>query len=493
MKKQNMDWLYYFAIILLCIYILCPVFRVAEFNRPSADDYDYGIGAYVALQNGGGILELIRAAWGMVVTVYNSFSGLYTSAFILALHPGIWGEKWYSLSTWIVFAVISFLTFWSMAILNKHFIKRSILFVITATIVLLTMLILWLPSACQGLYWYNGAMNYMPYVFANFLNLCLFVEIDSSLSEWKGKLLLCLSMLLSFLISGGNHVTSFANILVLLLVAGYKLSQKRFYVCLPLFMACLGFVIMYMSPGTQWRQSYFVDSTGGQSVIGTIIATLKHWIYMAGDWISIKWLLSLAVITPMTIEIVVKNPKLCPKRFPLIPILMAAAVISGMFCVPYMAMGEFGEGRVTNVIWISFMVFSWMIYVLIWGWLHANEYVNLCRIMQRKHASLTGILVVCICMFALFRCHDDTMSTSMWAVHELEMGIAESHAQQMDDRIRQYRDDSLTEVAVYPIENPSQLLLWGELQEDPSVWPNTSLAKWYDGKKIYMVSGENSK
>jgi len=487
MKRSNVNWLYYCLIILLCVYILSPIFQIAVYNRPSADDYDYGLRTHMALVNGGGLVDLVKAAWDMVVSAYNSFSGLYTSAFILALHPGIWSEKMYSLSTWIVFAVIFFATFWSVFILNRQFLKKPLLFVVAASLVLITILLLWLPSACQGLYWYNGAMNYMPYVFMNMLNLCLLLEADSSISRCKGKILVCLSMVLSFLISGGNHVTSFANILMLLFAACYKATKKQFYILLPLMMACLGFLIMYLSPGTQWRQHYFVDSNGGQSVLGTIIATIKHWIYIVGDWISIVWLLSLAVITPTTMEVVIRNPKICPKHFPIIPILLSAAVVSGMFCVPYMAMGEFGEGRVTNVIWIMFMVLSWLNYVLIWGWLHRNGYINLQKILEKKHAAITGFLVVCVCLFALFRCHDDTMSVSMWAIHEMEMGIAQSHAQQMDDRIAQYKDDTLVEVAVAPMQNPSDLLLWGEVQEDPDVWPNTSVGNWYGGKKIYLL------
>ena len=60
---------------------------------------------------GGGITGLIKAAWNMMLTAYLDFSGLYTSNFINAIHPGIWGEEMYYLSTWIIVAVIFFFIF----------------------------------------------------------------------------------------------------------------------------------------------------------------------------------------------------------------------------------------------------------------------------------------------------------------------------------------------------------------------------------------------
>lgn len=487
-KRNLQNACKYVIVILLCVYCISPIFRIAVYNRPCADDYSYGRYTHGALLNGEGFLGMVKGAWKMVVHAYTKFSGLYTSSFINSFHPGIFGENWYFLSTWIIFFVILFFTFWSVYILNKHFVKRSLLFVVTASLVVVTMLVLWLPSAEQGLYWYNGSMNYMPFAFLNILNQCLLLEADDCMDRKKGKVLLCVSTGMSFLISGGNHVTAFANILFLLCAAGYRAAKKRFHVLFPLVAACAGFMVMYFAPGTQWRQGYFANDVGSRGIVETVIATLKHWLVAAYDWVSVSWLISLAIITPMAMEIAWKNKDKFSRRFPIIPFLLSGMVVSGMFCVPYLPMGYFGEGRVTNVIWITFMTLSWLLYVLVWGWLAVNEYVDLKRIFDRKHSSLVGFLTVCICLFALFFCYDGSLSVSRQANKELSNGTAAMYAQKLDERIARYRDESLTEVAVYPLPNPSKILPGKELDEDPNVWPNNVMGEWYGGKQIYLIN-----
>jgi hypothetical protein len=134
------------------------------------------------------------------------------------------------------------------------------------------------------------------------------------------------------------------------------------------------------------------------------------------------------------------------------------------------------------------MMLSWFLYVLLWGWLTANEYVNLDRIFEKKHSALIAVLIICTSLFMLFRCHDESMSVSMDAKHELASGIAAAYGQQMEERVSRYLDPSLTEVGVLPIQNPSKLLFGGEFSEDPNEWPNNEIGLWYGGKQIYLIA-----
>ena len=56
--KINKSQKYDLLIILLCIGILLPIIAVGFFNRPAADDYDYALLTYAALQNGGNIFDV---------------------------------------------------------------------------------------------------------------------------------------------------------------------------------------------------------------------------------------------------------------------------------------------------------------------------------------------------------------------------------------------------------------------------------------------------
>lgn len=474
------------VIFLLGFLILLPLIIVSVYNRPCADDYAYGLLTHQAVKNGENFFQIIKAAWDTDVLFYNSWQGLYSSAFLLALQPGIWGEQYYALTTIILMVIAYACLLGSLHIINKYFLGHSFLFTLSASMVILTILMLWLPSPNEGLYWYNGAMNYLPWVFADLLNVCLMIEIWYMGKERKGKVILLLSTILSFLISGGNHVTSFANILVLLAITAILLMKRRYYSLVSLVSACVGFTIMYVAPGTAIRQNVF----NKQSVVNTILTTLMHVRRVGGSsWISMGWILSLAIITPVAIEIAVKNKGIFSKRILLGTVITSFAIICGMFCVPYKAGGTFGGGRLTNIVWIAFMFFSWVIYSMIWGCLVSDDYVNVEK-MFRITQTRWKTVFISVCMVALFIVNlGGVDSSSVIAIRELRNGTVYDYAQEMDERYVLYNDDTLSEVAVAPLKTTSTLLFFSDIGTDPSKYPNNQLSDYYN-KDIYLDSSE---
>lgn len=84
--------------ICMCILILSivPMIIISIFSRPCADDYNYAISTYHLIQSGDwNIFDLLKTAYEVDFHYYNTWQGLYSSAFILSLQPGIFGEKYY--------------------------------------------------------------------------------------------------------------------------------------------------------------------------------------------------------------------------------------------------------------------------------------------------------------------------------------------------------------------------------------------------------------
>jgi len=346
----------------LCLLIILPLLIVGIYNRPSADDYGYAIQTHQAVQSGGGFSEIIKAAWATNVSFYHSWQGLYSSAFLLALQPGIFGESFYSLTTPIIMLFAFLCIFISVSILNKHLLHYSRLFTTTASLFILAYISLWLPSPNQGLYWFNGAINYMPWVFTDLLCISLLVEIYKTSKKTKLICLTVITIVLSFLTSGGNHVTSFANILLLffsLIVVWVK--RRRWYPLFPFISACIGFAIMYYAPGTAIRQA----ALSHQSVTKTIVYAAIQFFRILGSWFSVVFILSLVLLTPVAVRFSKENPSRDSRIFPWRPLLFSTITICGMLCVPYYAMGSFGDGRLTNVIWITFITLGWVNYFMI--------------------------------------------------------------------------------------------------------------------------------
>ena len=79
--------------VLLTAVLLVPVFALAVFARPSADDYIYAARTHAVVQQYGFDLpRLLRAAWDTNAYYYENWQGLYVSGFTLAFQPAIFDQ-----------------------------------------------------------------------------------------------------------------------------------------------------------------------------------------------------------------------------------------------------------------------------------------------------------------------------------------------------------------------------------------------------------------
>ena len=87
-EKRNI-YIYIILSILLLISII-PLVCISIYSRPSYDDFSYATVLYNYIKSGNwNIFGLIKMAIEVDIHFYNNWQGLYTSAFILSLEPGI--------------------------------------------------------------------------------------------------------------------------------------------------------------------------------------------------------------------------------------------------------------------------------------------------------------------------------------------------------------------------------------------------------------------
>ena len=332
---------------------LIPIVRLTFFSRPCVDDFAYSYPLYNYIKRGNwNIFGLIIKAIEVDIHFYNTWQGLYSSAFILAFQPGIFGEKYYFIGG-VLLLILSFLCILHFVgtLLKIHGIKENKYLV---SLFFFTAIYQALPSALNGLYWYNGAWNYMPFFFLVLVNtsLCL-RHIYFNENNKKNLIKSCL---LSFVISGGNHVTAFLNILILICLSYVSIKKKKGRIYISLVIALSGFLLVCIAPGTTIRQA----ESAKQSVVTTIKASfIQSFVYIK-EWLNNRTLILFLVCVLWSLFIfkgyVIDTAKF--KLSPLIYIFIAWVILCGLLCVPYIAMGFFGAERLTNVIWLYFIVAS---------------------------------------------------------------------------------------------------------------------------------------
>lgn len=485
-QKENSAAL--ITIIILCLLIILPLLVIGIYNRPSADDYGYAAETHKVVQNGGNIIAVIKTAWETNLAYYNSWQGLYSAAFIQALQPAIYGEQYYALTGFIIMAIAFVCVFFSVKIINKHYLHYSRLFNWAASLFVTAFLFLWLPSPVQSLYWYSGAMNYVPWCFLDLLSICLIIEIYYSDEKIKNVLLLLLISAIAFVVSGGNPVTSFENILFLLFsVIIVWIKKRRCFPLLPLLSACIGFYIMCRAPGTAIRQSVLAK----QTVPGTIFHSAIEFWGLSESWISVTFVLSLILMVPAAIRFSKENPTHGTGKLPWLPVVMSVTVICGMLCVPYYPMGSFGDGRVTGVIWITFTWLGWLLFFLFFRWAYEWIVSNSIKI-EWKHNKIfeclaAAVLIILIVLVPRNRAY----SSSVYAVKELVTGKAKAYGTQLDERFYILNNDPSPDLVVEDIKHKSRLLFFEDITTDPGDWKNVGMSEYY-GKSSIVIAADES-
>lgn len=477
LKKNYIDLYVKYIIPAILIIMLIPIFVITKYSRPCVDDFVYSYGTHRLVEEDNyNTLDLLKTAYDTDKQFYLTWQGLYTSAFLLALQPGIFGEKYYFIGG-IGLLIFMYLTLYlSVWFVKKRFCKnrkRTWLW----SLVLFSIIVQGMPSAVQGLYWYNGAVNYMPFVFLTILNMALMLEYAFS---GGGQSIVCIvvSVLLSFTISGGNHVTAFLNIMCLLVACIILLPKKKIGVLFSLASALAGFWIMYRAPGTALRWGVLEKST----VLITIMECGKKCLENMADWMNIQWVCYLLLLLPFSFEIAdyCRGKRL--KYHPLILFMISITILVGMQCVPYYAMSYWGDGRLQNVIWVAFIILSEINMTYLFVWIENKRNFEFMKEGKKYKFNFCAIIIsLGLCWFGC-----DGESTSIQALNEMfSTGIAQAYAFSFDERCS-LMDDVWEDEAIYVDPLPySTLLRFNDISSDIEDWRNIAWRDYY-GKTLVI-------
>lgn len=460
-----------FGLVIISLLSYLPLLVLAIYSRPCVDDYSYSIWTHDLISSGNwNILSLFKTAWEVDLYYYNNWQGLYTSAFVLSLCPSIFGEKYYFIG---VIALI-LLEYASVYVFCKIVCKRWLQqerYIWIIALFAEAVLLQGMPSALQGLYWLNGAWNYVPFFFLTLINMAMLIEMGYS-GKWRRVGYIILSGCLSFLISGGNHVTAFLNILLLIIVNFLYIKTKKVCALPALIGAIIGFGIMYFAPGTSVRQSALNKTGVPETLLRSVFACYTK----MSEWMNLQWI-CMMLLVGIFIYLLIQKEKILFQKVvhPVWVLLSAFAILAGMFCVPIYAMGTWGEARLWNVIWLAFYLlsaFTWG-YVLLW-------YQDIWYYPHKKN-NVIGIGAIILCLICCFNANANVVE----ATREIVSGEAKDYADKCDQRYKQMTNGELS--IIYAEELPDvKLLKFDDVKENENDWRNQV---WFDyyGIKIRLI------
>lgn len=483
-KKTGLFTLVFFLILSV------PVFVLAFYNVPSADDYTFAQQMHLWVQEHGyHISGILRCAARTSADYYVKWQGRYSESFLAAFMPETFGCYWISTVIIYLFFTGSVVAFFRNLV--RVLAGKECVWIGNISGLVISMMVTQnVPFPVEAFFWFDGSMAYM-FHHAVYIWMCAeavrcFLMEKKRESVWN-MLLLCL---LAVVAAGGNNVTAFISILTYVIFAAIALLlRKKRRILLPAALSLAGFLVSYLSPGT------LIRGGGEYSPILTTIRKCFVWTirqYLLG-WTTPAVLLMLVFLTPFLLQILQKAVERFDFHFPWPGLAAAGAFcfLSAMSCPSFYVLGEPGPGRLRNVVYVNYMILLVLTYSYLLGWLTAkfpdsSMWARLGGFYKKIHA-WQGIGIAAVVYVVLCAGNFRTYGVSMEAARELFTGEAAAYHSEAAERKAIYLNQDIIYAEVEPYSIKPELLFFDDITDDPGNWKNIGVSTYY-GKESVCLS-----
>ncbi len=481
--KIKPEHFYSISLILLAGISIIPLIIMCKYNHPSADDFDYAISTAYEWNSSHSLWNLLLTAIETSKQFYNSWQGLYFSAFLLALQPAIFGEEYYFLSGIIMLFLIIFSTCFFFSYIIKKIIGGTILDGVTIGSAASFLMIQWMPSCVEGIYWFNGAINYGFFYAILLFLICAAINLHTSTSKKSSVKTIIISIILTFVLEGGNHITAFMGILIIFsfLITEFILKRRNkiiYFFSILLFML-ICFFANISSPGTQIRHQLINYKS---SVISTILEAISGSIEKINIWLNLAPIIVALLLMPLFIKLAKQISQTFNFKFsnPFFVFVGSIAWICLMYCPPLYAMGMLGEGRIHDIVYYNFILLFLINVFYYTGWVirHLDDFKANNYNIDTKWLCCTIVLLIGLWI------SNWNNSWSHKAFAELKAGLPQQYSAQANARYEQLCNSTNLDVRVAAFNVTSELLFYSDITEDPNHWKNLSIKKFYNLNSI---------
>lgn len=477
------------AIFLILFYSasLIPLLWIGWYNYPSADDYTIGNNCRHVWVSSHNLFKVIWCGILKAMEDWAHWMGYFTSNFLMAMPPNIFGERVYVLTVWIMLAMLSFSTIY---LLRNIFIKvfQADKYVsCCAAVIMLFVTVQCMVGRVEAFYWYSGAVNYM---FVHSLSLFFYgLLIAAVYDQGKKRVLeLTVAAILGFFIGGGNQLTALNVAVIMVAVIGflfYKRKWKEYRIfAAPIALFFIGFFLNVAAPGNWIR----AEETNGMNPVKAVLVSFYYCLYYClGEWLS--WpIVIMVVILIVLFWHMTKRTKFC-FRYPLGVVFFGYCVVSAMMTPSLFATGSIEAARLQALTFTMYLLVLTLCVGYVTGWvrqsLEEKGFVEEDKGSGEVNFSGSGIwcLLGCLVFFVfatiLTVIPDSHYFTASSAITDLVSGDAKAYGDAMRERLELYSSGEKN-VVVSPLPCRPKLLYFSEVREDPENWENIGVCRYYE-------------
>lgn len=430
-------------IIIICVIILATYSFTGIFCFPSGDDFDYAC--------------LGRSKANFIDVVLNErkrWNGRYISNFLVIGSPlNLGGISLYKLMPTILILCIcigSFIFF--KLVIN---VKTLLISLVSTTIIFSIM-----PDITEGIYWYTGAITYIPGGILFLLSIGLLYKYWFDQKKW----LIVPIIFFQILGSGFNEIIPILSTTTFIFIWLYNI--KRWDIAL---LSIFQFGLLYYvisAPGNSVRNSFFTEQ---HQIWFSFQMAWQYTIRFIGEWM-LNPAIYLWIITLIFIEFpekIISRLSFLKRPLVLLFVLLGPTYLSAFG--PLWSTGQLGQYRTENL--ASYFYIITLSIVII-----ANKEF----IKSKFRFTLTSNLIAFwLSIFLLI------WKNQFFLFKELATGEIINFQKEMDTRIQLLEQSENKDVYLSPIVNKTKTLFVYPITDNPKDWKNQCYSNFYRNKKIY--------
>ena len=483
--------LYTMIIVVVLLVSTLPLMNLSRYTHPSVDDFAWGTDTRAEWQENHSVIGLAKAVHETAVKSYFAWEGKYSSYYLWALQPGIFGERYYKLTGFINIATLGFPTLFFFITLVRRVLKGSLYQGIALGALSIVMMLQWMPSVVEGLYWYTGSVGY-NFHWAILLLLLSGMMLYGNKSKIHDVVVGICMIIGGFILEGGNNVTGFLGILIfgtISAVAIFNKSFKKYRISiLVLIVMIIGFIINVASPGTAIRASYFPERTG---FFETIWLAVQNGIAAIEEWIGLPLILCIILAMPIIIDLINKFTSENNFKFhcPLLVFIISVGIICAMFCPTIFVMQNTGGGRVRNVEYFTFVILVILNCIYFTGYTlyrlrEENVNVSWNERIPIKYLMLSGVFIAGILAYPI------QTSSGYKAVQTIVSGEASEYSDEAQGRYEMSVEAEGEDLELMDYTVRPELLFFDDIRTDQEHGNNIMYANYYKLNSVMLKHWE---
>lgn len=468
------------VLMLLFLLSLIPLLAISFYNRPAADDYSFGILTVHTWRETNSVFQTILTAFSQVKKTYLDWQGTFSAIFLFALQPGVFGEQYYFITTFLMLGIFVIGTFYFLYIVCTYYMKMEKSGWLIVSVCVLTLSIQLVFSARESFYWFNGGVYYTFYYSISLILFGIVLRIRDR--KKKSVIQIMIAGLLAFFIGGGNYTTALVTAILLFFLAilfTYQKNPSKIAVWIVLGLLLIGLGISAAAPGNAVRAAS--PDIHPMSPPKAIFYSFYYMMEKIGEWTNPLLIAGILFVIPLFWKAAKQNS--FSFRYPLLVVLFSFGVLASQMTPPLYAIGTIGAERQIDIYYYAFVLILFLNWFYCVGWA--------CKKIECKKKSELGYSVAFL-LFTLFLVFVGCISenykgmSSISAFRSIKSGKAQTYAAEMDARLTLYHDPLIEDVVVEPLSVIPGVLKPDSVQSDSSNWQNEAIADFYDKNSVSL-------